>query len=249
MLNPLSETLDFDNEAQLLFAKLNLLPSESGGRFNSLDAIWRHPTTKGTIYVGNQSAAMSKELLNKFGITKIVNCTDNMNNFHENAGEFKGDGVPSSAYTLRAGNKEKAGASPYHTSITPNAPSTITNLQNTNFKYLRFPISFWSRFVDQRTTDNHTSLLNFLMPLFKFVDEALANGENVLVHCLAGAHRAGTTGVLCLMRYSGENDVAVAIKTAKKLRPIIDPIGMLPELLKRYSLARNDGVDLDKGWH
>lgn len=27
---------------------------------------------------------------------------------------------------------------------------------------------------------------------------ALANGKNVMVHCLAGAHRAGTTGAVGL---------------------------------------------------
>ena len=27
--------------------------------------------------------------------------------------------------------------------------------------------------------------------------QVLASGRNILVHCLAGAHRAGTTGVAC----------------------------------------------------
>lgn len=41
----------------------------------------------------------------------------------------------------------------------------------------------------------------FVTPLFAFIDSALANNSSVLVHCLAGAHRAGTTGCLCLMHY------------------------------------------------
>ena len=45
------------------------------------------------------------------------------------------------------------------------------------------------------------------------------------------------------MRYSGVNDVDRAIATAKKCRHIIDPIGMLPLLLKRYAAARDDGED------
>lgn len=89
----------------------------------------------------------------------------------------------------------------------------------------------------------HASTIQYLSTLFAFTDRALANGENVLVHCLAGAHRAGTTGVILLMRYSGVNDVDRAIATAKKCRHIIDPIGMLPLLLKRYAAARDDGED------
>jgi len=50
---------------------------------------------------------------------------------------------------------------------------------------------------------------------------------------------------MLLMRYTGINDVKLAIKTAKTCRPIIDPIGMLPELLNRYAKARENGSDLE----
>ena len=46
----------------------------------------------------------------------------------------------------------------------------------------------------------------------------------MLVHCLAGAHRAGTTGCMLLM-YKAGMPPGEAIKSAKKLRPVIDPIG------------------------
>lgn len=59
----------------------------------------------------------------------------------------------------------------------------------------------------------------------------------MLVHCLAGAHRAGTTGVLLMLHYS-DMDVKTAIKTAKSIRSVIDPIGHLPELLERYISAK-----------
>jgi protein-tyrosine phosphatase len=42
--------------------------------------------------------------------------------------------------------------------------------------------------------------LNFFKPCHDFIDEALKRGENVMVHCLAGAHRAGTTGVSYMMK-------------------------------------------------
>ena len=33
-----------------------------------------------------------------------------------------------------------------------------------------------------------------LKPVLEFIDDVIKRGESVLVHCLAGAHRAGTTG-------------------------------------------------------
>ncbi len=56
------------------------------------------------------------------------------------------------------------------------------------------------------------------------------------IHCLAGAHRAGTTGVACLVHYA-KMDVPTAIVVAKRCRPIIDPIGQLPEFLNRLRRA------------
>ena len=58
----------------------------------------------------------------------------------------------------------------------------------------------------------------------------------MLVHCLAGAHRAGTTGVSFMMR-QGRLDAATAIKLAKVLRPVVDPFGQLHELLVRLEKA------------
>ena len=100
-----------------------------------------------------------------------------------------------------------------------------------SFTYYRFNISFWP------SGANSAQLLQFLQPMFEFVDAALAAKGSVLVHCLAGAHRAGTTGCLLLMKY-GNLPHAEAVATAKKLRPVIDPIGRFPELLRRYDAAR-----------
>ena len=66
--------------------------------------------------------------------------------------------------------------------------------------------------------------------------QQLDAGRNVLVHCLAGAHRAGTTGVSFMMR-QGRMDAATAIKVAKRLRPVVDPFGQLHELLTRLEKA------------
>ena len=41
----------------------------------------------------------------------------------------------------------------------------------------------------------------FYAPLFRFAEDALKRGENVMVHCLAGAHRAGTSGISLVMYF------------------------------------------------
>jgi len=182
------QELDFDDEAKKLFSSLNLDPNGTRpGVYNSLDPIWRDPSTGGTIYVGNQSAAQNKAILDGMRITHVVNCTDNMPFYHE-----------------------RSAAAP-------------------KISYYRFPASFWSQYVN--------NLPGFWGPMLAFVDGALARGESVLVHCLAGAHRAGTTGCLLLMYKAGLGKVE-AIKSAKKLRPVIDPIGGLPELLKHFEAHR-----------
>ena len=71
----------------------------------------------------------------------------------------------------------------------------------------------------------------------KFVDESLAAGQPVLIHCLAGAHRAGTAGIACLMHLC-DLDAKPAIATAKLARPAINPIGDFPNLLKLLQTAR-----------
>jgi len=42
-------------------------------------------------------------------------------------------------------------------------------------------------------------VLRFFNPIFSFVEQQTELGNSILIHCLAGAHRAGTTGVSWLM--------------------------------------------------
>lgn len=81
------------------------------------------------------------------------------------------------------------------------------------------------------------ALSDFVGELFSFIDAALAKGASVLVHCLAGAHRAGTTGCLLLMHKEGFG-VDDAVRAAQALRPVINPIGHLPLLLERFDQMR-----------
>ena len=49
--------------------------------------------------------------------------------------------------------------------------------------------------------NSHVGVRRYFAPLFAFVEKALRAGKNVMVHCLAGAHRAGTSGVALAMYY------------------------------------------------
>jgi len=177
---------NFDDEARKLWARLNIDPTkENTGRYNSCDAIFCHPDTGATIYVGNEVAAKNLSVLEEHTITHIVNCTDSIPNHHEGA-----------------------------------------SVKGGKLSYLRFDIVGHREFQAQHQT------VEFVEPVLKFISDALSRGENVMVHCLAGAHRAGTTGIICLMHFA-KLSAREAILMAKRCRPIIEPIGDFPELLAR----------------
>lgn len=71
----------FDAEGRRLQAVLK-------EKFSTLNAIYTHPTTGASIYVGSQSAAESVATLEGHGITHIVNCTDSIPQFHEKNAKF-----------------------------------------------------------------------------------------------------------------------------------------------------------------
>merc|ERR1719356_1459568 len=88
--------------------------------------------------------------------------------------------------------------------------------------------------LDLRT---HRGVLEFFTGVFDWIDKAVADGHNVLVHCLAGAHRAGTTGVAYTM-HASDLDHRTAIVAVKACRPIVDPMGDLTNLLQQLEVAR-----------
>jgi hypothetical protein len=70
------ESIDFDAEGRVLWAKINLDPLNKGGiEMSPIDPIFRHPIGAGTIYVGGSKAAKNLKLLTDLGITSVVNCT------------------------------------------------------------------------------------------------------------------------------------------------------------------------------
>lgn len=103
--------------------------------------------------------------------------------------------------------------------------ATLSFEADPRFRYLHLTIRKWNAEKNEKFC-----ALDYLGVLFKFVSEETDAGHNVLIHSLAGAHRAGTAGVACLMYFDKLNrDTAVAL--AKETRRVIDPIGSFPELL------------------
>ena len=178
-------TVDYDEAARKLFASLGLDATGAtpeglrNNIYNPMDLVFHDKATGGKIFVGNQSAAQNAALLQREGVTHVVNCTDSMPFYHERT-----------------------------------------------FEYKRFNVTFWP-------SESLEALTSFMAPMLEFVDKCVASGGGVLVHCLAGAHRAGTTGCMLLMHKCGLS-AAAAVAAAKQLRPVIDPIGRFPELLRQF---------------
>merc|ERR1712029_588854 len=95
-----------------------------------------------------------------------------------------------------------------------------------HLSYYTFDISWWRRYIH----DDIKNLPNFLCPMLTFIEDCFTGGGSVLVHCLMGAHRAGTTGVICVMHFRGLNR-SEALQHAFSKRSLIDPIGDFPNLL------------------
>jgi len=120
-----------------------------------------------------------------------------------------------------------------------NCTDDMPNFCEPDLMYMRFNVAYWQS-AGAPAAEKPCSTaekLSFIWSLFDFVQAATDKGESVLVHCLAGAHRAGTTGCLLLMRKGGLS-AAEAIAAAKAARPCINPIGSLPGLLAFYESAR-----------
>lgn len=142
---------------------------------------------------------------------------------------------PETGAVVYVGNAETARSKPELARL---AVTRIVNCQTSDgacwheadpaFRYLRFPIGTWRGTLAANADD--AAVLAYFAQLFDFVDAETAAGNNVLIHCLAGAHRAGTCGVACLMHCVGF-DARTAVRAAKRLRPAIDPIGSFPMLL------------------
>jgi protein-tyrosine phosphatase len=80
------------------------------------------------------------------------------------------------------------------------------------------------------------STLEYFGTLHHWVDEQLSEGKSVLIHCLAGAHRAGTASISYVM-HAGKLSKTEAIAICQRQRPVINPIGSFPTLLDKLDKA------------
>eukprot|EP00929_Paragymnodinium_shiwhaense_P005528 TRINITY_DN10768_c0_g3_i1.p1 TRINITY_DN10768_c0_g3~~TRINITY_DN10768_c0_g3_i1.p1 ORF type:complete len:359 (-),score=61.91 TRINITY_DN10768_c0_g3_i1:55-1131(-) len=99
--------------------------------------------------------------------------------------------------------------------------------------YMRFPIAQFSRSESARTD---AGALTCFAPAFRFVDEILARGGRVLVHCFAGMHRAGATGVAIVMHRTGWR-LQAALRHVTKLRPSVQLVLTLCDLMTQLDGA------------
>ena len=93
---------------------------------------------------------------------------------------------------------------------------------------------WWARAKTQLATPE--GVQEYFAPLFNFVEGALASGQNVLVHCLAGAHRAGTCGTALCMHTTGL-PLNKALAECQSRRNCINPIAGLMDLLQRLEAS------------
>lgn len=74
----------------------------------------------------------------------------------------------------------------------------------------------------------------FFKETWDFINGGLENGENVMVHCLAGAHRAGATTVASVMKKM-DMPLEEALKYSKEKRRIISPFGSGMRFLRKLN--------------
>jgi len=136
---------------------------------------------------------------------------------------------------------------PSHSGCLPNYHSS-----NPLIKYYDFPVACWNDYIiyddrGEKVTDireKFNKLTLFFGPMLQCIEQALRRGENVLIHCLAGAHRAGTTSIITLMHFKDLN-AEQATRLAKSIRPVIDPISDFPALLHLFEQYRDNAARLN----
>jgi protein-tyrosine phosphatase len=99
--------------------------------------------------------------------------------------------------------------------------------------YFRFPVAFWR--MQLRTASNE-QVIAYFQPLFNAIDAALERGDSVMIHCLAGAHRAATT-TAAYLRYKLGIPPQDLQQYLRARRPIVELLPGLYEALLRLDAA------------
>ena len=102
-----------------------------------------------------------------------------------------------------------------------------------DFNYLRFPIGELYSLPQRFNPKTPNGAVRFINPLLDFIENCVKDGENVMIHCIAGKHRAGTSMCAWLM-YADGMTMNQAINYAKKKRKRIDPWGDIKKCLENF---------------
>jgi dual specificity MAP kinase phosphatase len=153
---------------------------------------------------------------------------------------------PTSGACLYVGNQQAASSQAYlktcgvrHVVVCLANPTET--FEESEVDYLHFPISYWYT-VPGATTDK--GIAQICAPMLGWVCARLEQGHPVLLHGFFGVHRAGTTGIACLMHLS-DLSADAAISEAKSKRETIDPHFFDfadVKFLKRLEKARQEGL-------
>ena len=232
--------LDYNAEAIRLFPQLGLYKQQNVLKSkNNMAWCEAHPIYCGgrngnaKVFVGNIMTANNIDYLDELNISHIVDCQGSKSrSFAEEEEECCNRGRKRNKKIFRFQIEKHysycydSGKGKIMENQRKNAGEMKVNeLLRTRVKCQHVPIK-----------DSTEGVLKFFQPTFQWIDRALENGHNVLIHCLAGAHRAGTTAIAYLM-HRAKLDVRSAIISAKLCRPIISPIGSFPNLLIRLDMA------------
>jgi len=217
---------DYDEEAKKLWARLDTQPAS---RFNNLDPLHRSQEG-GFIYVGGDLVfSFSK---NTFPLSPTpLSSLSSLSLLSSSA----------IIIIIMKAARDLKGLQARGVTAVVNCTTNIECFHKGVLEYLTFDISRWRWDLGRSygPESDQSQLIDFLRPVLKFISEKIFLGESVLVHCLAGAHRAGTTGIISLMHFQGL-DSSEAIKRAKSRRPIIEPIGDFRMLLSMCDAVPRD---------
>ncbi len=94
-----------------------------------------------------------------------------------------------------------------------------------SFEHYRFVVSNCYEWRTKESVEKH-----FKPPLL-WIDDALSKGNNVLCHCLAGAHRSAITAS-CYLYWKVKRDSYWCLNIVKQRRPIADPTFFIDALVR-----------------
>ena len=189
-------------------AAVTLNVSDDPATYRPFSRLWIHPTSDAQVFVGGDAVARGRPILDSLRIRHVVNCQEpSAPNYYERAPQ-----APAPPDPADPDQTERGGALAQ------------------DFQYLRFDIEGECL----RVVREPGAVLSVFEPFFVFVDRALSDGHNVLIHYYAGAHRAGAAAVAFLMYVEGRCP-QVALAMARERRKEINP----PVKLQRLLLAQH----------